>query len=110
MSRPVRTDGWRGTPGPWSRHLLVALLIPVGFLPVVLLSGLDPETRPFAELSYLTFGTVSLVVNAVIYARHLEILRMNRPPTWVTVTFACYHLAVLPLLIFAVVMMAGTVF
>ena len=104
------STGRPGKDNPWFGHLLVALLVPVGYPLVVFLSGFNPPERPFAQLSYLTLATIALVVNAVVYARHLERFDKNRPPAWMTVTFACYHLAVLPLLIFGVVMFAGSIF
>ncbi|MCX7491109.1 hypothetical protein OS127_01020 [Corynebacterium sp. P6129] len=103
-------SGRRRGNSPWLGHLLIALLVPVGYLPVVFLSGFNPPERPFAELSYLTLATIALVVNAVIYACHLERFDTNRPPTWMNLTFACYHLAVLPLLIFGVVTFVGAIF
>ncbi|MBI9000556.1 hypothetical protein M0E87_05830 [Corynebacterium sp. CCM 9185] len=104
------TRGRRSGNGPWFGHFLIALFVPVGFLLVVFLSGFNPQERLFAELSYLTLATIALVVNAVVYARHLERFDTIRPPAWMTVTFACYHLAVLPLLIFGVVMFVSSIF
>ncbi|MBV7293368.1 hypothetical protein [Corynebacterium sp. TAE3-ERU16] len=103
-------SGRRRGNSPWFGHLLIALLVPVGYLLVVFLSGFNPPERPFAELSYLTLATIALVVNAVVYARHLDRFDTNRPPTWMNLTFACYHLAVLPLLIFGVVTFVGAIF